>query len=188
MVSRVRPRRTGFRQTGKVLEIRPATTADLPGLAAVDSSFTTSTVFEVTGTPTGFTLAERPLPAPVRKVFPADAPHTSPEDIFVATDGPALCGYLSLCHHSWNQRLEITAIELDPGYRGQGLGRALVEHGAAHGRALGARTYWLEVSNLNTPAIHAYRRWGFTLCGLDTTLYTGTPSAAETALFLSRPL
>ncbi|GGR83468.1 hypothetical protein GCM10010205_10120 [Streptomyces nojiriensis] len=48
-------------------------------------------------------------------------------------------------------------------------------------RERGAEHLWLEVSSVNAPAVHAYRRMGFTFCGLDTTLYGGTPAAAPAA-------
>ncbi|QTR01699.1 GNAT family N-acetyltransferase, partial [Saccharothrix algeriensis] len=57
-----------------------------------------------------------------------------------------------------------------------------------HGRSRGARTAWLETSNVNVPAVRAYLRMGFTLCGLDTTLYRGTPAEGEIALYLARNL
>ncbi len=54
-------------------------------------------------------------------------------------------------------------------------------------RERGAEHLWLEVSSVNAPAVHAYRRMGFTFCGLDTALYGGTPAAGEQALYMSRP-
>jgi ribosomal protein S18 acetylase RimI-like enzyme len=47
---------------------------------------------------------------------------------------------------------------------------------------------WLETSNVNLPAVRAYERLGFRLCGLDTSLYEGTPAEGEVALFLCRLL
>lgn len=58
---------------------------------------------------------------------------------------------------------------------------------AQFARERGAGHIWLEVTNINAPAIHAYRRMGFTFCGLDTTLYDGTPSQGEQALYMSMP-
>ena len=63
-----------------------------------------------------------------------------------------------------------------------------MELSVRHGRELGARTLWLEVTNVNAPAIRAYLRMGFTVCGLDTSLYRGTESADETAIFMSQDL
>ncbi|MCK2241512.1 MULTISPECIES: GNAT family N-acetyltransferase [unclassified Crossiella] len=169
--------------------IRPATPADLARLPEIDNSFTTDAIIEVTTTPQGFELKERPLPTPIHKTYPVDEdPADAPTQVYVATEGDTLCGFIALTHETWNHRLSITAIELSPTHRGQGLGRALMEQGATYGKSQGARTYWLEVTNLNAPAIRAYQHWGFTFCGLDTTLYTGTSTPTETALFMSRSL
>ncbi|GHH43091.1 hypothetical protein GCM10018773_28520 [Streptomyces candidus] len=37
------------------------------------------------------------------------------------------------------------------------------------------------------PAVRAYRRMGFVLCGLDTSLYEFTASAGEYALYMRKP-
>jgi ribosomal protein S18 acetylase RimI-like enzyme len=75
-----------------------------------------------------------------------------------------------------------------PHQRRRGLGRALLDHALADGAARGAEIAWLEASNVNHPAITAYRRLGFYLCGLDATLYAGTPGHDEIALFFACPL
>jgi ribosomal protein S18 acetylase RimI-like enzyme len=69
-----------------------------------------------------------------------------------------------------------------------GHGHALLERALADGRAHGARTAWLETSNLDYPAVQWYRAHGFELCGLDTTRYEPTYAPGETALFMARPL
>jgi hypothetical protein len=56
------------------------------------------------------------------------------------------------------------------------------------GRMAGARTAWVETSNLNHPGILAYQRLGYSLCGFDLTLYQGTPSEGEFAIYLARPI
>jgi hypothetical protein len=56
------------------------------------------------------------------------------------------------------------------------------------GREASAVTAWAETSNVNHPGVEAYRRLGFSLCGCDATLYRGTPSEEEFALYLARPI
>lgn len=85
-------------------------------------------------------------------------------------------------------RLVIHHLYVAPEVRRHGTGRALLEHALDRGRARGAPVAWLETSNLNHPGIQAYRRFGFDVCGLDTSLYVGTPAEGEFALFLWRPL
>ncbi|MFC8918336.1 GNAT family N-acetyltransferase [Streptomyces sp. NPDC057116] len=179
------------------MEFRTARPEDTEAIEALDGSFTTRTIFRVTGTEHGFTLQEIPVHPPIHKVFPADnsddgdgsAAGEDPDSrTFVAlgTDG-RLAGFAAVSYAPWNRRLVIDDLEVAPPYRGQGVGRALIGHAAEFARERGAGHIWLEVTNINAPAIHAYRRMGFTFCGLDTTLYTGTPSSGEQALYMSKP-
>ncbi|MFF4422815.1 GNAT family N-acetyltransferase [Streptomyces sp. NPDC001549] len=182
---------------------RLARPEDAGAIEALDSSFTTATVFEVSdpgsgdGAGSGFLLREVPVDPPVHKVFP---PEEHDEQVFgggkdsaadartfVALDGDLLCGFAAAGYAPWNRRLTIEDIEVSPGHRGRGIGRALMECAERFARERGADHLWLEVSSVNAPAVHAYRRMGFTFCGLDTALYGGTPAAGEQALYMSRP-
>ncbi|MFE8912528.1 GNAT family N-acetyltransferase [Streptomyces globisporus] len=109
-----------------------------------------------------------------------------PTFLALAADG-SLAGFVSVTYARWNRRLTIEDIEVAPGHRGRGVGRALMSRAEEFARAQGAGHIWLEVTNINAPAIHAYRRMGFSLCGLDTSLYEFTASAGEYALYLSKP-
>ncbi|MFI9815425.1 GNAT family N-acetyltransferase [Saccharothrix variisporea] len=160
--------------------IRPHDDLDL------DDSFTTTTVFVVDQDPHGFALREVPVDPPLRKVFPPDDDDLSGEG-FVAEDGD-IRGFVSLEVESWNRRLVIRQITVAPSHRGRGIGSHLMDLALDHGRRRHARTAWLETSSVNVPAVRAYQKMGFRLCGLDTTLYTGTPAEGETALYLARPL
>ncbi|MGW6978193.1 GNAT family N-acetyltransferase [Streptomyces sp. NPDC054932] len=186
---------------------RPARPEDAGAIEALDSSFVTATVFEVS-TPGpgadagfGFLLREVPVDPPVHKAFPPEehdeqglglglgGGKDSDGDArtFVALDGDLLCGFAAVGYAAWNRRLTIEDIEVSPGHRGRGIGRALMECADRFARERGAEHLWLEVSSVNAPAVHAYRRMGFTFCGLDTSLYGGTPAAGELALYMSRP-
>ncbi|MEU3061757.1 GNAT family N-acetyltransferase [Streptomyces subrutilus] len=177
---------------------RPARPEDAGAIEALDGSFTTATVFEVGVHATGFTVREVPVDPPLRKVFPPEehdeqalgggAPDSDGDArTYVALDGGRVCGFAVVGYTPWNRRLTVEDIEVAPGHRGRGIGRALMEHAADFARERGAGHLWLEVSTVNAPAVHAYRRMGFTLCGLDTTLYDATPAAGERALYMSRP-
>ncbi|WP_313750942.1 GNAT family N-acetyltransferase [Streptomyces parvus] len=109
-----------------------------------------------------------------------------PTFLALAADG-SLAGFVSVTYARWNRRLTIEDIEVAPGHRGRGVGRALMSRAEEFAREQGAGHIWLEVTNINAPAIHAYRRMGFSLCGLDTSLYEFTASAGEYALYLSKP-
>ncbi|MGK5640040.1 GNAT family N-acetyltransferase [Streptomyces sp. URMC 126] len=183
---------------------RPSGPEDDAAVAALDGSFTTDTVYEVTASPDGFALRPVPVDPPVHKVFPDDEPdddEAGDDDAangdagdgdgtsrrYAAFDGDVLCGFVTTAYEPWNRRLTIEDIEVAPAYRGRGVGRALMERAFAHARECGAGHVWLEVTNANAPAISAYLRMGFAFCGLDTSLYTGTASEGEIALFMSRP-
>ncbi|UQI47139.1 GNAT family N-acetyltransferase [Streptomyces sp. HU2014] len=173
---------------------RPALPRDFEDIEALDNSFTTGSVLEVTATEEGFRLRAVPVDPPLRKVYPAEdegVEGLGGDDearAVVAYDAGGLCGAVTFAHSAWNRRLLISDVRVAPHRRGQGVGSALMERALGQGRELGARTAWLEVTNVNAPAVRAYRRMGFALCGLDTTLYTGTASEGEIALFMSRPL
>ncbi|MFB7646240.1 GNAT family N-acetyltransferase [Streptomyces sp. NPDC056084] len=146
---------------------------------------------------TVFALREVPVDPPIRKIFPLDDTDdegdSAPEDnpnlrTVVAIDAnECLAGYVVVSFDSWNRRLTIVDVTVAPAHRGRGVGRTLMGHAAEFARERGATHIWLEVTNINAPAIHAYQRMGFTFCGLDTTLYDGTPSAGEQALYMSMP-
>ncbi|WP_374985283.1 GNAT family N-acetyltransferase [Streptomyces fradiae] len=187
---------------GPAYVFRVARSEDDDAIGAVDGSFTTGTVFEVTALEDGFALREVAVEPPLTKVFPDDDPEDDPEDgeddggdgdtggprVFVAADAEgAVAGYAAVSYSAWNRRLVVEDIEVVPAHRGRGVGRGLMERAAAYARECGAAHLWLEVSSVNAPAVRAYRRMGFTLCGLDTTLYDGTASRGEFALYMSMP-
>ncbi|MFI7324317.1 GNAT family N-acetyltransferase [Streptomyces rubiginosohelvolus] len=185
-------------------EIRTAAPEDTGLVEALDGSFTTATVFHVETAENGFTLRETAVDPPLTKVFPEEdlgeddgeggdsgsggdqEPQPDPTFLAVAPDG-SLAGFVSVAYARWNRRLTIEDIEVAPDHRGRGVGRALMSRAEEFARERGAGHIWLEVTNINAPAIHAYRRMGFALCGLDTSLYEFTASAGEYALYLSKP-
>jgi len=173
------------------ITIRPAVPADSVA-SQIDGSFVTETIYEVDHSATGFTFSEVPAPNPVVKHFPKDGSTDDESDDscrYVAVSplgGP--CGFIDLQYEAWNRRLVVADIEIASAHRGRGLGQRLLQTAAEHGRAVGARILWLEVSNVNAPAIRSYLRAGFNFCGLDVTLYVGTESEGEIAIYMSRNL
>jgi len=164
--------------------------ADRAGVAAIETGFETRSVFDVTVTPRRLELVERPLLAPVVKRYPI-------EDVFAAwarwttawvAVADRIIGFAAVEYEAWHARLNLWHIYVAPERRREGIGRALLARVEAHGRERGARRVWLETSNVNVPGIAAYARLGYTLCGVDTTYYEGTPAAAESAVYLSKPL
>jgi ribosomal protein S18 acetylase RimI-like enzyme len=172
---------------------RLARPEDGQALAKLDGSFTTDSVFEVVETGEGFMLRQTPVTTPIHKVFPADEDTRTDRDpeqsqTVVAYSENKLCGFVESSFEPWNRRLTICDIEVAPGWRGRGLGRTLMSHAFDFAKERRAGHAWLEVSNINAPAISAYLRMGFAFCGLDTRLYDGTESAGERAIFMARQI
>jgi ribosomal protein S18 acetylase RimI-like enzyme len=163
---------------------------DAAAIEAIDTSFATDVVFDVEADGDGFALRERRLSAPLAKRFPLDDVRSDERPWshgFVAEDGGVCMGFAAAGFEAWNRRLVLWHLYVHPTGRGRGVGRRLVERVADLGRELGARHIWLETSNLNAPGVAAYRALGFSLTGIDATLYDGTPAEGEIALFFSRP-
>ena len=176
--------------TGEI-EIRAADSArDAALIRSVDTSFETDVIFDVDADSSGFRLAERSVDPPVVKRFPLSDPFPAGEweRAWLALDGAEAVGVAGIGYEPWNRRMVIWHLYVSPGHRRRGIGRRLVETALAAAREAGALSAWLETSNVNVPGVRAYERLGFRLCGLDTSLYDGTPAAGEVALFLSRAL
>ncbi|KAB8277104.1 acyl-CoA N-acyltransferase [Aspergillus minisclerotigenes] len=111
-----------------------------------------------------------------------DAPTTNPN---TPKHNNNIVAFVSAKVSSWNSRLIITDIEISPLYRRQGIGRNLIRFAERLGVARWpVRHVWLEVSNVNYPAIQSYLRMGFKIAGLDVSLYVGTPAEGELAIFM----
>jgi GNAT superfamily N-acetyltransferase len=164
---------------------------DAPAIAAIDTSFATDVVYDAVATGLGFELRERRLGAPLTKRFPLDDLDDEARPwshAFVAEDDGRIVGFAAASYEAWNRRLTLWHLYVDPSARGQGVSRRLVDRIETLAHDLGARHIWLETSNLNAPGVAAYQALGFTLTGLDLTLYDGTPAEGEAALFFSRPI
>lgn len=163
---------------------------DAEAIGRLDTSFTTSAIYEVEQTVDGFELTLRPVDPPVVKRFPLDdlsGPMRPWTHSWVAEDHRGtICGFSAAGYDEWNARAVIWHLYVAPTARRQGVARALLGAIQAYAETLGARRLWLETSSLNVPGVAAYRSLGFSLTGLDMTLYDNTPAEGEAALFFSR--
>lgn len=162
---------------------------DRRGIEAIDTSFETSSIFEIVTTARRLDLVERALDAPRTKryaIAEVFAPWAQWDVGWVADDGEVR-GVATVEHEPWHQRLTLWFLYVAPAWRRRGVGRALLARVEAHGRAVGASHVWLETSNVNVPGVAAYERLGYALCGADTTYY-GRYLPGETALYLAKPL
>lgn len=171
--------------------IRPAVfPKDAAGVAALDTSFETDLIYTAEPGPEGVRLTIERLPEPVSKRFPrddldGDRPWSH---AWVAEDQDRIVGFAAASYLAWNCRALLWHFYVDPARRGQGLGRRLLNAVGAYASGAGALRLWLETSNLNVTGVEIYRRLGFELCGLDLSLYTGTPAEGEFALYMDRPV
>ncbi|WP_218005898.1 GNAT family N-acetyltransferase [Actinomadura hibisca] len=138
-------------------EVRAARAEDAEAIEKLDGSFTTGTVFQVTWDGDGFAFRETPVDPPLVKVFPEDEGGDGEVGgpTFVAVADGALAGFVVVSYSAWNRRLVVEDIEVAPEHRGKGVGRALMGRAVEFARECGAGHLWLEVSNVNAPAIHA---------------------------------
>ena len=154
---------------------------DVTALSGFESSFRTDTVYAVTVSEGGFALVEERV-EPRTKAYEL----AGGWDVLIrAEDEGELVGVAATTYHAWNRRQVLDELHVSPGRRRQGIARRLLAGVVGTAQRNGAREVWAETQNVNVPAIRAYRRLGFALTGLDTTLYAGSD---EIALFLSLPV
>ena len=161
---------------------------DLARIARLDTTFTTGHIYRLESSDWRFALLETVVVPPMRKVFPlADELRDLGAGwsyAIVAEQDTGIVGFAAMQLERWNRRANLAHLYVAPDHRGQGLGTALLQNVLAYARAQGARCLWLEVTNVNYPAIQFYRRAGFRLCGWDETLYDPDgPAGGEFALF-----
>ena len=163
---------------------------DRRGVEAIDTAFTTSSVFEVVTSSRAIELVERTLEVPLTKAYSIGevfAQWARWDTGWVAEADGAIRGFATVGHEAWHERLNLWFLYIAPAYRRRGIGRALLERVQAHGRGLGASHVWLETSNVNVPAVAAYQRLGYELCGADTRYY-GSYMPGEAAIYLAKSL
>jgi ribosomal protein S18 acetylase RimI-like enzyme len=95
-------------------------------------------------------------------------------------------GFVAWGRESWNRRLVIWHFYVDRPCRRTGAGRLLMDAALEWGRSEGLATAWVETANVNQPAVAAYRKLGFEICGFDTSLYQGTANQDDCRLHVAR--
>jgi ribosomal protein S18 acetylase RimI-like enzyme len=165
---------------------------DIDAITALDISFDTDVIFGARFDNGLIALEEVRLDAPITKSFPLNdlSDPIMPWTIgLVAVDqADRVIGFVAAEFRAWNRRLVLWHLYVDRGTRGKGVARKLLQEIQTQAERSGALHIWLETSNLNVPGVKAYSQMGFRVSGMDATLYDGTSSEGEFALFLSRPV
>lgn len=160
-------------------------------VAAIDRTVVSHQAYEVSERPYGVCLEVADLQEEVTKTFPFSVGAQEPPDWehgWVAEADGRVVGFCGWLLDRWNMRAIVMHLYVDAPYRGRGIARRLIDHVAVEASGMKAINLWLETSHTNAPGVTAYMRMGFRWSGFDRTLYDGTPSAGDIALFLYRPL
>ena len=94
--------------------------------------------------------------------------------LFGAIENGKVLGYLELSHEQWNNRMRIANIAVEEGYRGNGIGKALMEKAYSVASEEKARMLILETQSCNHKAISFYKSCGYSVIGFDLFAYTNT--------------
>jgi ribosomal protein S18 acetylase RimI-like enzyme len=173
------------------VEIRPARLPeDEPGIAAIDTGFTTEAIFDIEMGPRAFRLIETPMPPFVKRfaIYDLGQDWREWDEAHVATDNGRIVGFVASSYQFWNRRVVLWHIYVDPPYRGRGIGENLLAKVFERALRENALAVFFETSNLNVPGVAWYEKRGFSLAGVDTTLYSGAAAASEKALFFVKRL
>ncbi len=125
-----------------------------------------------------FGLSIRDLPEPMTKTFSLDLyPDYLPDAVAYGIFDDGLKAALGFNHETWNNRLRITDIWVDPTCRRQGIGRELLAFAIREAKVLGVRMIVLETQATNVDAVSFYLAGGFTLVGFDLFCYSNADDA-----------
>lgn len=117
-----------------------------------------------------------------RDMYLAELQNVGVSFFFLARDrGGSVVGFCSF----WRvlDELHINNLAVLPERRREGIATALLRRVLDEGAGLGVRRAMLEVRRSNTPALHLYERFGFSVTGVRSRYYT---NPIEDALVLAR--
>lgn len=145
---------------------------------------------------TTFTLELQPLEQPYHKRWHMIPPELEYFNRYMS-DGYSLGAYedgylvaIAIAEPRWwNKTLWVWEFHVEERWRGQGIGRRLMEAVAGRARAAGLRALVVETQNTNVPAILFYRKAGFEIEGIDLSYYTNHDTVdGEVAIFMKLKL
>ena len=161
--------------------------------------YTTSAVYQVSKTETSehtsFELRLVPLEQPLVKQYQDLDAETVQRYIAMARQGHSFGAYvgeqcvgIALTElHRWNASLWVQEFHVAPEYRGQGIGRRLMETLTDHARTCAVRCIVCETQTSDVPAIQFYRAMGFVMDGIDLSYYSNwDQERGEVAVFMKK--
>ena len=184
-----------------VLAVRPATAADVPAIAAIDSTFPTRRVLLLDrrglapSLTFDFSLKEREADTTHANAEPAAYWHQHLRDedtVLVATRDGVVAGAVVLQEWDFNRTLWVADIRVQPLARRHGIGRALMDAAVEQARMRGLVSLRLETQSDNIDAVQFYLKYGFRFSGFDDRLYLNQHPDPERenriALFFTFPV
>lgn len=99
-------------------------------------------------------------------------PHWDDPHAYALWDGPDMRAILEVTPENWNNRLRITNLCVEDGFRRRGYGSLLMTRAKEIARAQKRRALILETQSCNAPAISFYLSQGLTLMGFNACEYS----------------
>ena len=100
------------------------------------------------------------------------APHWDDPHAFGLFDGNRLLAIIEVTPENWNNRLRITNLFVQEGYRRRGYGSLLMTKAREIARAQGRRAIILETQSCNAAAIQFYLTQGLSFMGFNACEYS----------------
>lgn len=181
--------------------IQPISSITQDKLEAIVPGYSSSCIFQVSSKiaqmETSFSLILKKLDEPFVKKHDYSNPETLVHYNNIARQGSSygafvnneLGGFIIGEIQYWNSTLVIREFGVSPHLQRQGIGKALLEAALGRAKKEGLRGVLCETQSTNVPAIEFYQRFGFTIQGLDLSLYSNHDLVqGEVALFLRKPI
>jgi ribosomal protein S18 acetylase RimI-like enzyme len=106
-----------------------------------------------------------------------------------AYEGDQLVGVGIAEAQAWNNSMWVWEFHVAETHRGKGIGQQLMAGLIAKGQAAKVRAIFCETQTTNVPAIHFYRKMGFTCDGINLSFYTNDDwPEGEMAVFMKKTL
>ena len=173
--------------------VRPATLADLNDCLLLEHACVTDHVWQMKvedlESQVSVTFDTVRLPRRMRAEYPRNLEQLvddwrRDEGFLVAELDNQVRGYVDLLARPWQKMGWVANVAVDPGYRRQGIGTALLRHARQWARTQGLRVILTEATTKNYPALCFYRKLGFQFCGFNDHYYTNQ----DIALFFVQAL